>query len=162
SAGTPDSALTSCVTVKTSAKPAEPTEKPQCKGGMILLDEGACACPAGTAWNGRNCTRPRETTGGGGADGITVPTPCPRDRPIGTFPNCCPVGTVFKDGACRRRDTGNGTKPDEGGGTQGTKKCPAGTHFERTLKHPLGACVSDTGNGGTQGNKPGEDKCTRG
>ena len=87
-----------------------------------------------------------------------TPPVCKGDRPIGTFPNCCPIGTFFKDGACRRRDTGNGTKPDEGGGTQGTKKCPAGTHFERTLKHPLGACVSDTGNGGTQGTKPGEDK----
>jgi hypothetical protein len=133
SGGTSDSALTSCATVKTS----EPQgEKPECKGGMILLDEGVCACPAGTTWNGRACATTTPTGGGG----VTTPTPCPPERPIGTFPNCCPRGTRFKDGACRSDVVLPPPPPVcEGARPIGTfpNCCPRGTRFKD------GACRSD-------------------
>jgi hypothetical protein len=269
-------APTACHTVKVASPGAAPTPR-TCSGGMVLIDGDVCACPGGTQWNGRACAA-TPTPGNGGTDGVkinvcegdrpigTFPNCCPRgtrfkdgacvrivapppacegdrpigifpnccpvgtffkdgacrtgtggtntnkgddtqpkpppvckgDRPIGTPPNCCPVGTFFKDGACRRRGvdttppvckgdrpigtppnccpvgtffkdgacrTGTGgATPSKGGddtrpNTPRPPSCPAGTHFERTLKHPLGACVSDTG--GTNGNK-GDDKCTRG
>ncbi|MBI1649076.1 DUF11 domain-containing protein [Hyphomicrobium sulfonivorans] len=135
-AGQPSS---SCVTVRSPEK-AEPT-KPECKGGMILTDDGLCACPSGTTWNGRNCIT-RDPT---------PPPVCKGARPIGVFPNCCPRGTHFERGACRP-DKDNTGKND--GGASGVilpptvcdgarpignwpNCCPRGTHFRR------GACRPD-------------------
>ncbi len=135
-AGAADSS-SSCVTVKSPEKP-KTTTTPECQGGMVLMDEGLCACPVGTNWNGRNCVRP-----------VAPPQPiCEGARPIGIFPNCCPRGTHFERGACRPNKDDDG-----GGGTNGTSGpkprpvcegarpigtfpncCPRGTHFER------GAC----------------------
>ena len=28
------------------------------------------------------------------------PNVCPPDRPVGTYPNCCPPGTIYANGAC--------------------------------------------------------------
>ncbi len=81
---------------------------PSCQGGMILVD-GACACPQFMKWNGRACvgTGGINTTPG---DEAPAPRPvprdtttgaCPGDRPVGTFPNCCPQNSRFANGECR-------------------------------------------------------------
>jgi hypothetical protein len=209
-----------------------------CFRGMVLTSSGVCACPPGRRWNGRMCA-PHVIT--------SAPTPpqsgtetCPRDRPVGTPPNCCPVDTHFDPsvnpprGSCvaDARKGGNqnaeapprerpppgrpicprsrpvGTPPNccpvnthfdgnhkprpacvsdaanTGPGNQNTNTerpprttgvcegrypvgtypncCAVGKHFERTAKHPRGACVSagttgGPGNDGTQGTKPGGD-----
>ncbi len=158
-------AAASCVTVK-SATPPPTGETPQCRGGMVRMDEGDCACPAGTTWNGRTCVRT-----------IVSPPPpfvdhCPADRPIGDFPNCCPRGTYFDGSACRHSSP-PGTGPQESGGTNGTKPvgpvdhcpswrpvgdppncCPRHTYFDGRVcrrSHPPGP---GPGNGGTNGTKP--------
>lgn len=107
----------SCATV--SLKPVATTEPPppealpvvvtppgECFGGMVMMG-GLCQCPPGTRFNGRRCL---SDDGDGGAypvhsDTVTMPPPpprCPSFRPIGTYPNCCPIGTVFRFGACRK------------------------------------------------------------
>ncbi len=45
-----DDGVSSCHTVE-AATPKQTTEQPRCQGGMILLQEGACACPPNTTWN---------------------------------------------------------------------------------------------------------------
>jgi hypothetical protein len=154
-AGAADSS-SSCVTVKSPDK-AQKTTTPECQGGMVLMDEGLCACPPGTSWNGRNCIRP-----------VAPAQPvCEGSRPIGIFPNCCPRGTHFERGACRPND-------DDGDGGFNTTRpppppppvcrgdrpigkfpncCPRGTHFER------GACRPNSdntgkGDGGSNTTKP--------
>jgi hypothetical protein len=104
----------SCQTV--SLKPPVQT----CQAGMILTN-GTCACPPGTKWNGKTCSG--EGTGGASMSKPITPEPapgpgtggvslskqpgsetikvCPTDRPIGTYPNCCPQGTEYRDGKCR-------------------------------------------------------------
>jgi len=192
-----DSSSSSCVTVKSSAKTQEPT-KPECLGGMILKDDGLCACPPGTTWNGRNCVRPLppppiENNAGGG--GTTVPDKvCPRSLPIGTYPNCCERNTHFDPrvnpprGACVRDTTGPGDGGADGVNPGDEKKtqnppppppppvckgdrpigtfpfcCPRSMHFERSAG-PRGACVRDKsgpGDGGADGVNPGDDKTTQ-
>lgn len=141
-----------------SVKVEEPTtEEPRtCSGGMVLMDEGVCACPAGTSWNGRACTKPTTSDVGGG--GVTTPTPCPRERPNGTYPNCCPSGTRFADGACR--GTAGPPPPPVCTGRRpvGTYPncCPRDMHFAR------GACRPDEPRGGTTEINPGSDEpCPR-
>ena len=60
--------------------------KAQCDAGEIKLDKpskyGACCAPA---------------------EGL-----CPDDRPVGTPPNCCAHGTVFREGACYPETCGPG------------------------------------------------------
>jgi len=60
--------------------------KAQCDAGEIKLDKpsryGACCAPAG---------------------GL-----CPDDRPVGTPPNCCAHGTVFREGGCYPETCGPG------------------------------------------------------
>ena len=64
------------------------------------------------------------------------PKVCPPDRPIGTYPNCCPSGTIFANGTCARigggaypsRDPANPSRdPDRGKVDQVPKPnvCPA-------------------------------------
>ena len=179
--------VSSCVTVKTqTAAPPEQRKKPECKGGMILLDEGACACPPDTEWNGRNCvTRrpqlpPIENNAGGG-DTTAPVNVCPRSLPVGTYPNCCERNTHFDPrinpprGACvpNKRGTGDGgANTSKGGDDKTTEKpvcrtprpignwpncCPTGTHFLRGVCRPD---KSPTGDGGANTSKGGDDKTT--
>ena len=61
--------------------------KAQCDAGEVKLDKpskyGACCTPA---------------------EGL-----CPADRPVGTPPNCCAHGTVFREGGCYPETCGPGT-----------------------------------------------------
>ena len=61
--------------------------KAQCDAGEVKLDKpskyGACCAPA---------------------EGL-----CPDDRPVGTPPNCCAHGTVFREGGCYPETCGPGT-----------------------------------------------------
>jgi hypothetical protein len=139
---TADRAISSCHSVKVSKTP--PKSEDKCQGGMVLMDEGLCACPPDTAWNGRNCItrRPAEVTplplesdGGRG----TIKT-CPRSLPVGTYPNCCQRDTHFDPrvnpprGAC---------VPDGGGantskGVDEPKECPRGTRrVGKTCQKPV-------------------------
>ena len=90
--------------------PVATTPPPQCRGGMLLV-ENTCACPPLTQWNGRECAK---FTGGGGINTSSqpaeVPSPrpqkastpdCPADRPVGSFPNCCPQNARFANGQCQ-------------------------------------------------------------
>jgi hypothetical protein len=170
--------LSSCHKVEVDTPKSE--EPPRaCSGGTILVDNSTCACPPGKRWNGHVCSAPRETPGGAGhTDNVVT---CPSERPVGTFPDCCPLGTRFADGACHRDRTDTG--PGHGGadginpGDASTTKprvcegrrpvgvypncCPRGTHYLR------GACRRDRtdtgpGNGGTNGTNPGkDDTCPR-
>ena len=67
------------------AKPLD-CSKAQCDAGEIKLDTpsryGACCAPA---------------------EGL-----CPADRPVGTPPNCCAQGTVFREGGCYPETCGPG------------------------------------------------------
>jgi hypothetical protein len=136
-----DDGAQSCHSVQTKP-PAEPAT---CKGGMILLPEGECACPAGATWNGRNCSR--------GASSVDE---CPADRPNGVSPHCCPADTHFDRsvnpprGACVRDGGGKGTTtpPPVCEGRRPVGKfpncCPVDMHFERSAG-PRGGCVRDGG-----------------
>ncbi|RUP00347.1 hypothetical protein [Hyphomicrobium sp.] len=138
-------------------------------------------CPLGMEYRYGSCRR-RGTTGPGtgGADGTYPNTEppsrkCPSFRPIGTYPNCCPLGMEFRFGSCRRAPTG-------GGGADGTipgtelppRKCPS---FRPIGMYPNccpigmefrnGSCrrpsTSDQGSGGTNGTtSPDDRKCPPG
>src|SRR5262249_38692339 len=73
-------------TPKAQSKPLD-CSKAQCDAGEVKLDKpskyGACCAPA---------------------EGL-----CPDDRPVGTPPNCCAHGTVFREGACYPETCGPGT-----------------------------------------------------
>ena len=116
----------------TSSKSPPPVAAtPQCAGGMVLNAQGLCACPARQSWSGRACREKGPGTGGAthaqpprpeeareepapsprpetgpGSGGISTTAPgtqtCPPGRPIGTYPICCPAGTVFRAGRCQR------------------------------------------------------------
>ena len=96
------------------AYPVQPgTEIPPprgCLAGMILIG-GVCQCPPGTRFNGRRCL---SGIGNGEAYPVQpgtepsksspptqrppVPPRCPRSRPEGNYPNCCP-STRCSEGA---------------------------------------------------------------
>jgi hypothetical protein len=91
---------TDCATVP--VKIAIPKAPAACFSGMVLTN-GICVCPDGTKWNGKIC----DGTGGFNMSAPIPDTPdplnakvCPADRPLGTYPNCCPRGTVFSKGKC--------------------------------------------------------------
>ncbi|RUU14260.1 hypothetical protein EOD23_01680 [Mesorhizobium sp. USDA-HM6] len=89
-----------------------------CKFGMALASNGLCACPTNSRWTGKAC---EAGPGGGGFNASMQPAPsagtggasmsrqppveqakaCPAGRPIGTYPNCCPQGTEYRNGKCR-------------------------------------------------------------
>ncbi len=68
-------------------------------------ETGSPLAPAGLRWKAQD-------RGSGGADGSIRAaiglrlTLCPRNRPVGIYPNCCPSGTEFHFGACRSRRSG--------------------------------------------------------
>lgn len=59
---------------------------------------------------------------------------CSGSRPVGTYPNCCPVNTIFVKGVCRRWNGG----PKQTGGSNPTlninepRSCPANTRRTRS------------------------------
>jgi hypothetical protein len=108
-----------------TSKPITPEPAPAvtpppaiCKFGMVLASNGLCACPPDTRWTGKACepsignggiSKSIQTSPGAGSGGIglskqVTPPPtklCPAERPVGTYPNCCPQGTDYRDGKCR-------------------------------------------------------------
>ena len=95
-----------------------------CRHGMVPKAGGGCDCPGGSVFRGGSCVRD------------TVTTQCPPNRPVGTYPNCCPQGThVGQGGGCVQGRAAPpcrpGMVPKAGGGCD----CPQGTHFAN------GACV---------------------
>ena len=130
---------------------------PSCFAGMVLTESGTCACPANERWNGRMCasgpnlTPSRTTTYPSRPESELLR--CPSYRPIGHYPDCCPVGTEFRDGACRPPSGSGGATPSRSGGDDGPSGrkemltcprsrpigaypycCPIGTQYEN------GAC----------------------
>ena len=124
-----------------------------CSRGMVLIG-GVCRCKPGEHWNGRFCRKFSNTsagTGGPASSKMSTPT-CPPERPNGTPPNCCPSGTRFEGGACRRPAGSGGSPassktstptcpPERPNGTP-PNCCPSGTRFEG------GACRRPAGSGG--------------
>jgi hypothetical protein len=96
------------------------------------------ACKAGYQFERGKCRRIRPPEPKPGQRQKPAQNTCPSNRPIGVFPNCCPVGTEFSAGRCvrpsapRQRfcegDTPNGIYPN---------CCPFGQSFAR------GACRPD-------------------
>ena len=79
-----------------------------CFGGMVLTRSGNCQCPPGQRWRGRRCSEDRINSSPTTA-GIET---CPRSRPVGSPPNCCPEGTIFENGVCRMtRSTSGRVRP---------------------------------------------------
>ena len=116
---------TDCATIP--VKIAIPKAPAACFSGMVLTN-GICVCPGGTKWNGKIC----DGTGGINMSAPIPDTPrpvnakvCPADRPLGTYPNCCPRGTLFSKGKCALLTT----KPVVCGNNQvldkATNKCVA-------------------------------------
>ncbi|MGO4642417.1 YncE family protein [Mesorhizobium sp. 2RAF45] len=140
--------------------PLATTQPAECKFGMTLNNNGFCACPAGTKWNGGACVA--GSAGGGGAYPSkpidTEPAPvvraktCPVDRPLGNYPNCCPAGTSFKNGVCKRAAVApplcsQGMVHDRSTGK--CVSCPTGTTARRDacVKITLKVCPPDRPNG---------------
>jgi len=98
-----------------------------CSRGMVLIG-GSCRCKPGEHWTGRFCRRFGRTSAGTSvapapapAPAASTPTPtCPSDRPVGTYPNCCPSGTVFSDGTCRSGGGASTAQPGGGATSGGT------------------------------------------
>jgi len=128
------------------ANPAATT----CSRGMVLIG-GTCRCKPGERWTGRSCRRFSSTSAGtsGAASGKTSIPTCPSDRPVGTPPNCCPVGTAFDGSACRAPKRTTSSPVCSGDRPVGTYPncCPRGTFFSD------GKCRA--GGGGANGVQPG-------
>jgi hypothetical protein len=105
-----------------------------CFGGMVLTG-GRCACRSGERWNGRHCRRITSTSSG------SAPPRCTGNRPVGTYPNCCPTGTSFSNGACRTTGAGTATPRCTGDRPVGTHPncCPTGTSFSNGACRTAGA-----------------------
>jgi hypothetical protein len=85
----------------------------KCFSNMIRNVAGRCACPGGTRWRGIRCERvaampiPPSTPN---IDRVIIrPVPpvaetrrCRWPRPVGLWPRCCPSGTIYQGGVCRR------------------------------------------------------------
>lgn len=130
-----------------------------CKFGMALASNGLCACPTNSRWTGKACEagpgeggfnasmQPAPSAGTGGASMSRQPPveqakACPAGRPIGTYPNCCPQGTEYRNGKCRYTQAapvevkcGAGLVKDARTGK--CIVCPRGMHAEGK------ACVPD-------------------
>jgi hypothetical protein len=158
-------------------------EAQPCMRGMVRTAVGACRCPVGTRWIGMRCRRvsapsapahvpPPEPSRSRPSPDMTTVSTCPSRRPVGTWPHCCPLGTVFTGHLCRRLH-GSGSGPGTGGAngihpnTGGTGTCPPsrpvgtppnccprGTVFTGHLCRRLHGSGSGPGTGGTNGTKP--------
>ena len=100
------------VCVRTSQTPRSDTDKVQvraCPPERPIGTPPNC-CPQGTAFDGKVCMRdaPMQVpkTGGdvgtSGTDKVQARA-CPSERPVGSWPNCCPSSTSFVDGKCLRK-----------------------------------------------------------
>ena len=141
----------------------------RCFGGMIMVGN-LCRCPPGERFNGRVCVG--EGDGDGGWNGsrpgdetasppgrvkppiVVLPpvrteqTECPRSRPVGVFPDCCPRGMEFRNGRCRLPRGEDSTTPSRSGDDDSPRRkkppkvcppqrpigeypdcCPVGTEF---------------------------------
>jgi hypothetical protein len=103
---------------------------------------GRACCPVGTFYGNGVCRRmfvdPKPPPPGSQPKGASKPLgirACPASRPIGRPPYCCPVGTQYTMGACRRA-LGVGTAKGGGGGGG----CPA----SRPVGRPPYCCPSGT------------------
>ena len=88
----------------------------RCFSNMVPNAEGRCACRSGTKWRGIRCepTRaiPIPTTTPSMDKIVSKPSPlmipgtnvrrCRWPRPVGLWPRCCPYGTRYERGVCRR------------------------------------------------------------
>jgi hypothetical protein len=94
-------------------KPSDLMKVDKCFSNMVRTAGGRCACKPGTKWRGIRCEAaiaipagPYRTPGdvmvkpGGGLGAIV--THCRWPRPVGRWPKCCPYGTQYRAGACRR------------------------------------------------------------
>jgi hypothetical protein len=62
--------------------------------GMVPTDDGSCACPPGTQWDGRACAEPPRAQSPTRISPVQPPVMrpvCPVGLPVGTPPNCCPA-----------------------------------------------------------------------
>ena len=101
--GTPVAEATDCHDV--AVEPQKTTEPgpPSCTAGMVLVAADRCACAAGTVWTGRACTAEAQPLPPPPLAPAPPPAPrpppvakfCSGDRPVGTYPNCCPRGTRY-------------------------------------------------------------------
>lgn len=83
-----------------------------CLSNMEKTADGSCVCPARMVWTGTRCSPSGMFEANG--PGIKVPAfrpgsfsggillRCMQPRPVGLYPNCCPLGYQFIDGACHR------------------------------------------------------------
>ncbi len=123
-------------------------------------------CPAETVFNGQVCLRaaaqqmPRTggSAGTSGSDKVQA-RGCPSERPVGSWPNCCPEGTSYANGRCLRKaqtqapqQQPNVCPPDRPFGTY-PNCCPPGTTYVN------GAC---TGGGYNTSRDPPPFNSTRG
>jgi hypothetical protein len=88
-------------------------------------------CPAGTTYRGHMCrhlpkpgTGPSTTSPGTGTKPATGGG-CPRSRPVGTPPHCCPRGTSYQNGKCVHRGSTTTTPTTPGKTTPGKTTTPS-------------------------------------
>ncbi len=87
--------------------PARPPEsRPPCPKGQVMRNDGRCVDA------GEPATSPK------------AKPVCPPDRPVGTYPNCCPTGTEYKRGKCRTPPQPQQQQPQK---LDLTKSCPDGS-----------------------------------
>jgi hypothetical protein len=123
-----------------------PVPVPTCFGGMVLTGSGNCQCPPGQRWRGRRCSEDRVSSS---PPPVGTET-CPRSRPVGSPPNCCPEGTIFENGVCRvTRSTSSSVCPSDRPNGTYPNCCPVGTEYRS------GMCRRPVGHGGTNGTMPG-------
>ncbi len=150
-----------------------------CVRGMIRTAAGICRCPPGTQWMGLRCRRPASAPAPVPPPasapsrlppwpGTTTVNTCPSSRPVGTWPHCCPRGTAFRGGVCRRWPgpaSGSSASSGTSGGTGGCPRsrpvgtrphcCPSGTVLRGGVCRRWPASGSrPTGNGGANGTRP--------
>jgi len=165
--------------------PTSPPTTTPCPASRPVGTPPNC-CPAGTVFGDGVCRQPAKPTPGSssGADGGSTTTSggdggrvCPRSRPIGTFPHCCPMGMTYRGHMCRY-DVPAAKPAGDGGASTSTSKetggtcprsrpvgtppncCPAGTVFAngvcRQIAKPTPGSSGDgatttSGGGGTGG-----------
>ena len=102
--------------ISAGADKASPPGK--CYRGMAFI-RGLCRCPSGTRFFASRCVTESPSAGSGGSypsRPIAEPPRCPSYRPIGEYPDCCPVGTEFRNGTCRPQRGSGGATPSKSGG----------------------------------------------
>jgi sugar lactone lactonase YvrE len=139
------------------ARTASVTGTPPRGGSDGTIDDNPVRCPDGSIKKrGEACSsRQNEPLRGGVNNARSDPLPrCKGSLPVGNFPNCCPIGTTFLKGVCRRPN-----EPKITGGTNNTvtqvdpPKCPKNTKTIRNGKSIRCIPIASVGGGG------GSNKC---